>query len=46
LAMGLVLAAANAPMIGGLASFVALLTGIGAIVLQMRRGNSAARYAT
>jgi cytoskeletal protein CcmA (bactofilin family) len=40
LAMVIVIAAARAPVVGGLVSFVAMLTGCGALLLQMRRGTA------
>jgi hypothetical protein len=45
LAMAIVIAAARAPVVGGLVSIVAMLTGCGALLMQMRRGSSAAQPA-
>lgn len=39
LAMLVVIAAARAPLVGGLVSFIAVVTGAGALLLQMSRGS-------
>jgi cytoskeletal protein CcmA (bactofilin family) len=44
-AMAIVIAAARAPLVGGFVSFVAMLTGCGALLLQMRRGSATAQPA-
>jgi hypothetical protein len=45
LGMALLIVANRAPFIGGLVSFVAMLTGMGALLMQMRRGGPAPRPA-